>query len=984
MRLINTSRLHQIIQLGLSEPVFRESKKLLAIGEKLKETEQSLLFLRRCKQEQIFPVFILQNIRAPDCVFPVKFSSFHQKKLRELRLSCLNQHIQFKYTLINELKQDSSNIKQFLRDSAPENYDHIIRIYFSNNEETKTNSKNRLLNKFNWLLYKYFLPCWKNGESYHRNFSYINLYHQFQNGLVTLDSSSSQPPSPNPPASSPSSSPSPPPSTDPPDPESNTPPCLPPQNPPVSLPLARPREKVTFVNIPENSVNEATVDLLSLGPGFAVSPPTDQKGKEALLRAIQNNIAAMAINLRWKELLSNTYSAKTLKQHIKGIAPFEQTYTRAPPPADAVIENKLSNLRRDLLNITKSTSVPSNLTPQQRSALKDLRRNDELHVSVADKTAEFVVMPKEDMIRTTTTHFSNTSVYKKLTIPQDSDSAQKFINKLTNTLQSEVNSTIRRIANQRNIPQDAIDLLMSHHTNLPTARVMLKTHKYTLEQIRNLDPDTMKTRPIVSGCNSPFHKALWFVCHILSPLMNQVPTHLKNTYDFLERMRSLPPNTLKNLTFFTADVEALYTNINVHTAIEDVLEFAKENRRAIKTYGLKLRDLQELLETTLGKSYFVYNKQVYLQLLGLFMGTNPAPILATVKMWKLERSAIYVDLRITLPTYSRFYDDLNGATSNSRRAQQLCTLIEQQDADKLIKLTLDYPSSRDQFTPFLNTEVRISNEGEIQSRLFRKPQKKPLTLHYNSHHTTRTKIATVESMYQTAEVVSSDLSNQQYSTKMVDNLLLNNGYSNRVIQKIKEKKKRRKKRSKPPIHDNTAILKLPYLNETTSRKFRDAVKHSGLPIKIVEKPGRRLKDLLTDSRPLDKAKCTGRNCRTCTALDNGDCTARNTIYKITCEMDNCSEIYGGETYRPLSCRFDEHYRSAANPTAKSYIDKPLAKHYREKHSNHSGPPKLKLEIIDKGNSLIDRKIKEARFLVQNKPSLNDKSELNNLTQFLVE
>ena len=107
-------------------------------------------------------------------------------------------------------------------------------------------------------------------------------------------------------------------------------------------------------------------------------------------------------------------------------------------------------------------------------------------------------------------------------------------------------------------------------------------------------------------------------------------------------------------------------------------------------------------------------------------------------------------------------------------------------------------------------------------------------------------------MYQTAEVVSSDLNNQQYSTKMVDNLLLNNGYSNRVIQKIKEKKKRRKKRSKPPIHDNTAILKLPYLNETTSRKFRDAVKHSGLPIKIVEKPGRRLKDLLTDSRPLDK------------------------------------------------------------------------------------------------------------------------------------
>ena len=198
---------------------------------------------------------------------------------------------------------------------------------------------------------------------------------------------------------------------------------------------------------------------------------------------------------------------------------------------------------------------------------------------------------------------------------------------------------------------------MSHHTTLPTARVMLKTHKYTGEQIKTLDPETMKTRPIVSGCNSPFHRILWFVCHILAPLMNLVPSHLKNTHDFLQRIRRLAPEDLKNLTFFTADVEALYTNINVLTAIEDVLEFAKENKASINTYSLKLSDIQELLEATLGKSYFIYNKQVYLQLLGLFMGTNPAPILATVKMWKLEKLSVYVDLRITLPTYSRFYDD---------------------------------------------------------------------------------------------------------------------------------------------------------------------------------------------------------------------------------------------------------------------------------------------------------------------------------------
>ncbi|XP_063678526.1 uncharacterized protein LOC134814359 [Bolinopsis microptera] len=233
--------------------------------------------------------------------------------------------------------------------------------------------------------------------------------------------------------------------------------------------------------------------------------------------------------------------------------------------------------------------------------------------------------------------------------------------------------------------------------------------------------------------------------------MNLVPSHLKNTHDFLRRIRNITPNDLKSFTLFTADVKALCTNINVLTAIEDVMEFAKENRQSINTYGLHLSDLQELLETTLGKSYFVYkyNNQVYLQLLGLFMGTNPCNYSSycqdvktgiTFRLRKPEDNTAHC-------TYSRFYDDLNGATTNKRKAQQLCNLIEQQDPDKLIKLTVDYSDNQNDFVPFLNTEIKIDSDGIVHSRLYRKPQKKPIILHYNSHHTTRTKNATVESMY---------------------------------------------------------------------------------------------------------------------------------------------------------------------------------------------------------------------------------------------
>ena len=136
-----------------------------------------------------------------------------------------------------------------------------------------------------------------------------------------------------------------------------SPPAPPPPPPPLLPPLAIPREKVTFVNIPDNAIDEDTVSLLSLGPGYALAPRLDEKGRDNMLNMVQESIAAMAINLRWRELLSNTYSAKTLKQHLNSIAPFEQTHTRAPTLADAVVENKLAALKRDIMNITKTAKV---------------------------------------------------------------------------------------------------------------------------------------------------------------------------------------------------------------------------------------------------------------------------------------------------------------------------------------------------------------------------------------------------------------------------------------------------------------------------------------------------------------------------------------------------------------------------------------------------------------------------------------------------
>ena len=69
-------------------------------------------------------------------------------------------------------------LKNFLRDSSPEHHVFIAELYYTNNNITKITAKTRLFNKFNWLVYRYYLSCWRDGEYHDQNFSYVYLYRQ--------------------------------------------------------------------------------------------------------------------------------------------------------------------------------------------------------------------------------------------------------------------------------------------------------------------------------------------------------------------------------------------------------------------------------------------------------------------------------------------------------------------------------------------------------------------------------------------------------------------------------------------------------------------------------------------------------------------------------------------------------------------------------------------------------------------------------------
>ena len=60
---------------------------------------------------------------------------------------------------------------------------------------------------------------------------------------------------------------------------------------------------------------------------------------------------------------------------------------------------------------------------------------------------------------------------------------------------------------------------------------------------------------------------------------------------------------------------------------------------------------------------------------------------------------------------------------------------------------------------------------------------------------------------------------------------------------------------------------------------------------------------------------------------------------------------------------------------------PLAKHYATHHQE--GNPKLELTVLQRASTTVDRKIKEARLILKNKPDLNNRDEQIELRKYLV-
>ena len=702
------------------------------------------------------------------------------------------------------------------------------------------------------------------------------------------------------------------------------------------------------------------------------------------------DLARCAVQMRNKEQRETADSTVNTPTNRWYKSPFQIPFVRTPETATYETEDKLSQLNKFVIATMQNAKVESNLTRHQRSGLKALKRREDVHVSVSDKCGEFVITTKQIHKQITLEHLDTTEVYQFIPPTRKCNSGYTSI---TNPTETHYSRQIQRKTTQLEDGANKIwkDICINHNFDyklwmnfnsvnsvLPCLYVNVKTHKFDVNYFSNkVNPTDLKVRPIISCCSSPTEHLAWIATQIISQLLTHIPTHLNSFNQHLENLARIDEVETTTKRFFSADVNALYTNLNIQGCIQSVMDMLEEFQDQIDMMSITLVELQIILEFILTNSFFSYNNKMHKQEDGLFMGLRPSPPIAVIRLWTFVRDSVYTDTRFLhiARNFKLYIDDGCGTASSREETEIFLKAISNKDPDGKLSWELDYQADDNKWVPFLNTEVRVDLDGKVRSRLYRKPQKRQITLHSNSHHPQSMKANTLKSSISDARKVSSGEAEVRHSISIVDTLFRCNGY--RPVKLTEENSKE----PNEDIEDRPAILCLDYISEDVCRKIKNYMRKMKLNLKVIFLPGRKLRSIFCSSRPYDHLKCLNTRCEVCPRIvkKGKNCLVKNVVYKVICNI--CKEIYIGETSRTVHQRLGEHLRYARYPETKSNCEQALAIHYKTCHNN--AEPDLSFDILTVQPNTSRRKIYEAMFIYNQKPSINLREELKNIEKFLI-
>lgn len=743
------------------------------------------------------------------------------------------------------------------------------------------------------------------------------------------------------------------------------------------------------MNLSSISLTKSDFSVLEKGLTFIPAPKT------LPLKSVLESKDRLIRNIKIKSFFQN--STKTFDPKLKTFqerSNFTPSLTCLSKDIITTI-NEIDEVTINLIKTAKKTRniqqnnecqlklfEKDNLNKDEHNSIIKLRKDDTIIIKNADKGGATVIMDKNNYIAEANRQLNDAKYYKLLEFPIFQDNIPIIKNILGQMKQDGF------------INQKQFEFLSGPAT--PRNRIFYLLPKIHKDKNKWTIPNKMpEGRPIVSDVESESYRASQFIDSFITPLSTRHTTYLKNTYDFVSKIRNVtvPDDCL----IVTGDVTALYTNMlhdRTLSCVENIFHKYPDPSRPDK-------HLMELLKITLKNNDFQFYGRNYLQICGTPMGKVYAPALANIYMLEFDEKAMN-GFKTKPLLFFRYLDDIffiwKGNTDELLEYESyLNSLIPG------IKVTLEYNKMSANFLDTTVYKQINNNEAKLQTRVYFKPTDTHQLLHINSFHPKHTCKGILKSQLIRFKRISSSWKDYINTTKILFNSLSGRGYSWSLMWNMlktvwfnEDIGNGSKDNPKEPF---PIVVQYNSLGIQLAKRYRETLKknhffekfqlinayknHPNLRKMLVRselKPPNSnnnnilRRDLGTFSNSNNKfSQCNSADCLTCKYYATSNvvfssstfgsvhhvtgsmtCRTKNIIYLITCIK--CNIQYVGETGRCLSERLTDHRSNIKNKK-----NTPIAIHFNT--TEHSVSRDLKIiaieKISDNDNALKIRKQIEA-------------------------
>lgn len=458
-------------------------------------------------------------------------------------------------------------------------------------------------------------------------------------------------------------------------------------------------------------------------------------------------------------------------------------------------------------------------------------------------------------------------------------------------------------------------------------------------------------RPIISQVTSPTYTVAKELNNLIKPYLSKQYS-IQSTDEFLDILQS----TDSNGTLASLDVESLFTNVPIDETINTILN-SVYNHQTLPPLKVSRNHLEQLLRACTQEAPFKHiDGSIYVQKGGVTMGSPLGPLFANFYMASIEENILNNNLKPKI--YCRYVDDIFLLVEDENKVIELKDKFE---SNSILKFTYEMGSGNR--LAFLDVNVSQTNNS-FDTSVYVKSTNIDDCLNYRSDAPDQYKKGVITTLLHRAYKISSSWANFTLEIDRIKQLLVNNYYSNRVVDEVVKqfvaKKMEGTEERDSPTH------KIFYENQfNNGYKTDERVLQDIFKTHIVPRNSNKIKlNIFYKSK-----KVSNYIIKNNISLKFDKLKTANVVYEIKCNIDTCNVLqnsYIGHTTNQLTRRMTEHLSNGA-----------VKDHFLEVHKRPltRGDLVKNVEIIAIIGDRNRLSIYEALSILKQKPYLNKQLDL---------